>query len=115
MALGYKHLSNHVVPLTNQADFYGCSGEDWLDLNLINHSTIDGSLEWCNVWTTGCYNLWFWRNKQVHDDNFVRPPSPSRIILGLVHEYEQGKKLRNPLLRCTIQQVHVHWKLAELG
>lgn len=39
------------------------------------------------TWAIACHQLWHWRNKQKHDDNFVMPNNFTRMIHNSVKEY----------------------------
>lgn len=99
-----------MVPATVRFAFYSCCVEDWLNFNIMNTSHIDNSLVWCNVWATGCYLLWFWRNKQIHEDNYSRPPYPSRHVLAAAQEYDTGLSLRRSVGERNFQTAAIGWR-----
>jgi hypothetical protein len=45
----------------------------WFEFNLNNSIELNNGGTWCSFWTMGCYSLWSWRNKEMHEDGFVRP------------------------------------------
>jgi hypothetical protein len=47
-------------------------------------------IEWQNIWATTCHSLWIWRNKEKHNNHFIRRPSARNKELydsrqGLMH------------------------------
>ncbi|GAU39797.1 hypothetical protein TSUD_219720 [Trifolium subterraneum] len=47
---------------------------------------------WCNFWATTCHCLWTWKNKEFHEEAFVRPTRPILHIQKFITEYAQAMK-----------------------
>ncbi|XP_061350333.1 uncharacterized protein LOC133295506 [Gastrolobium bilobum] len=60
------------------------SFKEWMILNL--NSTTSKLKEWRDFFFTICYYLWFWRNKEIHEEEFKRPQDPSKTIAAEIEE-----------------------------
>ncbi|KEH29883.1 hypothetical protein MTR_4g054275 [Medicago truncatula] len=56
-----------------RTNFYTTDLRDWIEQNL-------NRKRWAEFWPTTCHTLWYWRNKLVHDEEFVIPASPWQLV-----------------------------------
>lgn len=77
----------HLLKVGARSNFFGSDLDDWIDLNLSSSFGQDEKGFQLELWATACYSLWFWRNKQKHDENFVRPFKLWEFILSNHHRY----------------------------
>jgi hypothetical protein len=64
----------------------------WLSVNLNNMIHWCGRGAWCEFWATRCHCLWTWTNKEIHDDEFVRPYRQFHHIINLMGDYKNAVK-----------------------
>jgi ribonuclease HI len=62
--------------------------EQWMNLNLNNSVTWNRTLMWNAFWAVACHLLWSWRNKDVHEEGFIRPYNPVSHIIKCVTDYD---------------------------
>ncbi|KAF7813509.1 ribonuclease H [Senna tora] len=84
------NLWNMLVPPSELANFYHCDFRNWVELNLRLDLGMSSSLEWKQVWVTGMWLLWLWRNKALFDENFSRPYEPHCCVLEFVGNYNSA-------------------------
>lgn len=47
---------------------------------------------WSSTWAFTCHAIWSWRNKEIHDDNYMRPLDNVQQILVRKLDYENAMK-----------------------
>jgi hypothetical protein len=67
---------NQVIPIGKRGVFYMGEMQHWFEFNLNNSIELTNGCAWCSFWAMGCYSSWSWRNKEIHEDGFVRPSIP---------------------------------------
>ena len=74
----------HLSRVDHRADFFGLQLDRWIlwNLNMRAHSMY--GISWLELWANACHLIWFWRNKDLHDANFVRPIRPWERLLKLI-------------------------------
>lgn len=55
----------------------GDFSSSWIALNMGWGARQYINADWKIVWLIGCYFSWFWRNCELHDDEFIRPHIPT--------------------------------------
>lgn len=60
-------------------------------LNLSLDAGWKGNGDWKDIWATTCHCLSTWRNKELHENKFVRPTNPSNHVLKLSEDYYQAR------------------------
>lgn len=83
--------------------------KDWLRDNLVDSFGNMSSSKWADIFATGCYKLWVWRNKEIFDQDFVRPTWPVKFNQQEADRYSNLKKLSFgvKLRNCSIR--HIKW------
>ncbi|GAU38338.1 hypothetical protein TSUD_61990 [Trifolium subterraneum] len=78
---------NYVIPSKDKAIFYMGDLKQWISFNINNYMRWMSSGKWCDFWAYCCYCLWQWRNKEIHEEQFVRPIRPVQYIMQLLSDY----------------------------
>jgi hypothetical protein len=75
--------------LTNQerSQFFMVGFHEWITMNLNNEFGKKHGNDWRAIWATACYLMWQWRNKSMHDTEFVSPEQPWNVIMEYVKVY----------------------------
>lgn len=68
--------------------FFTTDLKNWIRLNL-NYCGV-GNEGWRNVGITSCHALWYWRNLEIHDEQYERPFDPVCHILRRIQDYKQA-------------------------
>ncbi|KAK4286586.1 hypothetical protein QN277_003122 [Acacia crassicarpa] len=61
-------------------EFYSYSRQEWFSFNLTEDLSRDSNGRWNLIWGVGIWFLWIWRNNQVFNDEFQKPPCPTGVI-----------------------------------
>jgi ribonuclease HI len=85
-----KEIWSCVISIHDRAVFFMSEFNQWMELNLHNSVPWNGVGRWSDFWALCCHCLWSWRNKELFEDDFVRPPRPLPIIMKRVHEYNDA-------------------------
>lgn len=64
--------------------------EGWMIDNIKNKEIWRGVGCWQDVWAIGCHCVWNWRNKELHEGNYVRPLDPMSVITRIKGEYDKA-------------------------
>jgi len=70
----------------------------WINFNMSDEVGWNNEVDWKNYWAIACHCLWYWRNKELYDDSFMRPASPTTHVLKLVKDIKMLIKLVELLL-----------------
>ncbi|GAU12817.1 hypothetical protein TSUD_73040 [Trifolium subterraneum] len=81
-----------VVPMEDRSSFFMEDTQAWISTNLTKGRTQRRGSDWCDFWATACHSLWMWRNKEAHDEEFVRPMQPVNYVQKRVEEYQHAKQ-----------------------
>jgi ribonuclease HI len=76
-----------VVPLEDKGMFFMSTLETWMSINLNNSVNWSCNIEWSAYWAIACHSLWFWRNKENHEEGFIRPHNPAHHVMTTAMEY----------------------------
>jgi hypothetical protein len=77
-----------VVPLQNREEFFGGELSHRFKFNLQGDLAWIADIRWPKFWATVFYYLWVWRNKDIHDDNFVK------CVMHRWREYRDADKAK---------------------
>ncbi|PNY00696.1 ribonuclease H [Trifolium pratense] len=87
----------------------GATSDNEVELGHVATSGPQNGSAWCDFWATACHNLWIWRNKELHDDDFVRPMYAVQYVSNKVEDYMQAKKATE-VLRCReVVSIQIGW------
>ncbi|KAL4350115.1 hypothetical protein AHAS_Ahas10G0109700 [Arachis hypogaea] len=56
--------------------FFALNFEEWTQFNLFNQLNIKPNLKWKDIFIVAVWKIWSWRNREVHEQNYRRPPHP---------------------------------------
>jgi ribonuclease HI len=85
-------------------------------MNLNNQFGHAYGNDWTAIWATTCYLLWQWRNKEVHDDEFVRPFRPWQVALEYVAAYKNSMMAEEKTKYGKVQQqLDIKWQAPMAG
>jgi ribonuclease HI len=110
------NIWNHLLPRHDKGQFFLVSLHDWISFNLVNKFGHSHGNSWNAIWATTCHLLWQWRNKCVHDPEFVYPHRPWVLALDYVAEYKRN--MRGDSQGCSDrhkQEINVSWNAPPLG
>ncbi|CAJ2675557.1 unnamed protein product [Trifolium pratense] len=88
-----------VVPAKDRGSFFMEEIQQWIHTNMRKCGKRSNGRAWCDFWATACHSLWMWRNKEIHDEHFVRPVHSVQQVTKRVEEYYQASKV-NGILGC---------------
>jgi hypothetical protein len=98
-----------VVKDSTRAKNFNSNLQEWIGSNLNGEIQGEGVENWPSFWAHACHSLWFWRNKEAHVDNFVRPSDPTQVIKKKVNDYLLACKTDN-IIHCVPRVIqHVGW------
>jgi hypothetical protein len=72
---------------------------------------------WCDFGVMACYCLWIWWNKEIHEQNFIRPINHVQHIFELSNDYNKvvcANKVaeqRTRVIADTLVENTAEWKL----
>jgi hypothetical protein len=78
----------NLLSTQERGKFFVAEPQEWITLNITNKFGQRYGNDWQAIWATTCYLLWQWRNKSMHDDEFVRPERSWKVIEEYVHAYK---------------------------
>jgi hypothetical protein len=96
----------HLLSTQERGMFFVVDFNDWINLNLTNKFGLRYGNDWREIWATTCFLLWQWRNKTMHDDEFVSPGTPWKVIEDYVSTYKFSVKMEEQTGPRQMQQ----WK-----
>jgi ribonuclease HI len=99
-----------VVSLEDRSLFFMEDIQAWISLNLKKGKLNGRGSEWCDFWATACHSLWMWRNKEAHDEDFVRPIHPINYVYKRVEEYHHAKHASDLIDGKEYSRVEIGWK-----
>jgi ribonuclease HI len=82
----------------------------WIVLNLTKGRTRGRGGEWRDIWATTCHSLWMWRNKETHDEEFIRPIQSVNYVYKAVEDYKHAKQVTDMIGGNEYSLVEVGWK-----
>ncbi|PNY12420.1 ribonuclease H [Trifolium pratense] len=98
-----------VVPANDRGSFLMGNVKNWVCFNLQNSVTWDRRGQWREYWAQACHCLWFWRNKDIHDEDFVRPTRPVQQVMKLLGDYMHAFNNNNVVLERTRSIRWIGW------
>ncbi|PNY00647.1 ribonuclease H [Trifolium pratense] len=105
-----KSIWTSIVPVHARASFYGGDLINWFKYNLQGDLNKINEIHWPEFWANGCYSLWTWRNKEQHDENFLRPHQPVPFVLQRSREYFNAVQTTKVTTMKPHRTVWVGWK-----
>jgi ribonuclease HI len=99
-----------LISANDRRKFLNVDLENWFELNLNNSISWNDISDWCEVWAVACHSLWSWRNKEIHEVNFVRPSRPSWQVLKLLGDYIHAAKNNKIMVEKNRNMAMIGWK-----
>ncbi|MCI44478.1 putative ribonuclease H protein, partial [Trifolium medium] len=87
--------------------------QTWINFNM--NISWNSEVKWKDYWAIACRCLWYWRNKEVHDENFNRPTYTGQHVLKLTREYRLAANVNNMISETPREAVLIRWKPPEEG
>jgi hypothetical protein len=104
------YVWRHLLSSQERGAFFTVELQEWINLNINNKFGQSYGAEWKNIWATACFLLWHWRNKSLHDEEFVNPVKPWQVIVDYVNTYKASMHAEAQTRHCTTHsQVHISW------
>jgi ribonuclease HI len=100
----------NVVHWSARGNFFMGDLKHWINFNMSNEVGWNNEVDWKNYWAIACHCLWYWRNKELYDDSFMRPASPINHVLKLVKDYKNADKVSRVVTSSHREMVFVGWK-----
>lgn len=85
-------------------EFFASNCAEWASLNL-NYNSND----WRSVWISGCHALWFWRNEEEHNNNFLHPLEPIIQFSKRCWDYKQAIALHKSIRNENSGTIPIGW------
>ncbi|GAU12910.1 hypothetical protein TSUD_73970 [Trifolium subterraneum] len=83
----WKRIWKLNVRERERINYYMGDLHQWIATNLHNTFRWNGKGSWCDFWALCCHCIWNWRNKELFEENFLRPPRPVQHVLKLIGDY----------------------------
>ncbi|XVF16288.1 hypothetical protein REPUB_Repub10bG0018300 [Reevesia pubescens] len=77
-----------------QGNFFNLPLKDWLSCNVANKRNVQG-VPWHTLFTTAAWLIWYWRNCQLHDQDFLWPPNACQQI------WTKAREMRDVLCKFS--------------
>ncbi|KAL4393368.1 hypothetical protein AHAS_Ahas02G0045000 [Arachis hypogaea] len=91
--------------------FFGHQLSDWVEQNLNQELGKENNYSWRDTFMTTCWRVWFWRNQEVHNQNYQRPKEAiNEIILQVQQNSEAFKKDEHLTEHERRTEIYVSWK-----
>ncbi|GAU46417.1 hypothetical protein TSUD_134470 [Trifolium subterraneum] len=76
------------VNVDARGPFLNMDMHHWLMLILREEIGWNLNVAWKDLWAQACHSIWYWRNKEKHDDSFERPINPAQHVMINTRNYE---------------------------
>jgi ribonuclease HI len=104
------HIWRHLLSHQERGQFFTVDFQEWINMNLNHKFGIRFGNDWTAVWATTCYLLWQWRNKSLHNGEFITPEKPWQVILNHVNTYKMCMQAEDSTRnKVNQQQVNIAW------
>jgi hypothetical protein len=61
---------------------------EWIASNVVNSKGNFLNDDWSSFRALACHLVWTWRNKEKHDDHFIRPTKQVEVIRQRINSYK---------------------------
>ncbi|KAF7807419.1 ribonuclease H [Senna tora] len=94
----------------NEGHVYCHCLRDWILFNLRSNQRLGNRTNWKQVWIIASWMLWHWRNKDLFDSNFKKPPWPWKCILDFAEDIRNAaENVLSSTSRRTHTEVLLRW------
>ena len=104
----------NTVKVANRGWFFASELEDWININMSKELGLVTIMQWADCWATTCHAIWTWRNKMIHDNNFVVPFKPWMEISNRVHNYVAEFHKQQVMVNRELVTENIRWKTPEI-
>ncbi|GAU43243.1 hypothetical protein TSUD_241340 [Trifolium subterraneum] len=98
-----------------RANFFNGDLFYWINYNMSNYMGKYNGVEWKIMWVVACHQLWFWRNKEKHEESFSRPSNAVLHVMNQVKYYQDADCENVIVVSPTREVVMVGWKYPPSG
>lgn len=96
-----RQLWSTNVPTNVELDFFALNIKGWITLNLAQMGQRS------SFWVVGCDSLWWWRNKELHDYQFIRLYSPSNYVWIRIEDFDNAQAGISDIMNNEISLIEV--------
>jgi ribonuclease HI len=82
------NIWRHLLPIHDRGQFFVLDFHEWINFNLNSRFGQNYGTDWQAIWATTCYLLWQWRNKSMHDAEYVSSTNPWQVSMEYVNTYK---------------------------
>jgi ribonuclease HI len=107
---------HHLLTVHDRGQFFVLNFNEWIKFNLENRFGQNHGSDWQAIWATTCFLLWQWRNKSIHDAEFVSPMNPWQVSLNYVNMYKISMQAEERIQHSKDKQhIDVKWLIPSPG
>jgi hypothetical protein len=89
--------------------FFNTDLHNWIKVNIAGDIEGIGVENWKSFWAIACHLLWTWHNKEEHDERFIRPWQPHKIIKRYMSDYKGARLVDNVISASPRTQRCISW------
>jgi ribonuclease HI len=104
-----------VVNYSFRYQFFSSSLQDWIAMNVSNVGGNNSNNNWSSFWAIACHLAWTWRNKENHNEDFIRPIKPHEVVRQRIASYmlaDKALRVEKPQQQIIVQ---VGWTPPDVG
>jgi hypothetical protein len=99
-----------VVPMRERSIFFMEDLQQWIATNIGKRQSGSNGGAWCDIWATACHCIWTWRNKETHNNNYVRPLHMAQHVYKVVEDYSQAMRVNEMMRNSERVLMHIGWQ-----
>jgi ribonuclease HI len=104
-----QNLWYNLIPVQHRGIFFMGELQTWCSSNLLDTTQWSGCADWCETWAITCHCLWSWRNKELFDEEFIRPLHEVHVIQQKVQEYKNAARLNRAMVEKPQTVALIKW------
>lgn len=62
------------------------------------------------LWFIACYNIWGWRNKEIHEENFIQSYDMMGYVMNIMSHYDSVVTITKKVLSIQKEIKLIRWK-----
>lgn len=95
------------VPTSFVNLFFQMDWKYWININLDKRIHVEE--DWSHLWATSCHMIWRWRNKELHEDSYLRSIYLYEIIDKCVKDYHEAMLISHRIMVREKAEKFVKW------
>ncbi|KAL4349764.1 hypothetical protein AHAS_Ahas10G0074600 [Arachis hypogaea] len=100
-----------LIKTTEIPKFFHLNWENWIEVNFMQQMGNNQNFEWRDIFILAIWRLWYWRNREIHEQNYKRPPNTQTEIIKQVTEIKEATERSYKIGRIGRRiEEHVKWK-----